>query len=75
MGHANPTTTDLVDIHRYAKGDHDDEMAALGARGRTDADLRRQRDSAARLVPVGPVRICPVVRRVTACEQDNLSCQ
>ena len=31
MGHANPTTTELVDTHLYAKADHDDEMAALGA--------------------------------------------
>lgn len=31
MGHANPTTTELVYTHLYAKADHDDEMAALGA--------------------------------------------
>jgi integrase len=30
MGHANPTTTELVYTHLYAKGNHDDEMAALG---------------------------------------------
>ena len=30
-GHANPTTTELVNTHLYAKADHDDEMAALGA--------------------------------------------
>jgi integrase len=31
MGHANPTTTELVYTHLYAKGNHKDEMAALGA--------------------------------------------
>jgi len=31
MGRANPTTTELVYTHLYAKADHDDEMAALGA--------------------------------------------
>ncbi len=31
MGHANPTTTELVYTHLYARADHDDEMAALGA--------------------------------------------
>ncbi|ORB53678.1 tyrosine-type recombinase/integrase [Mycobacterium persicum] len=31
MGHANPTTTELVYTHLYAKANHDDEMAALGA--------------------------------------------
>lgn len=31
MGHANPTTTELVYTHLYAKADHDDEMAPLGA--------------------------------------------
>jgi integrase len=31
MGHANPTTTELVYTHLYAKADHGDEMAALGA--------------------------------------------
>ncbi|MCA2323118.1 hypothetical protein JF732_25725 [Mycobacterium intracellulare] len=31
MGHANPTTTELVYTHLYTKADHDDEMAALGA--------------------------------------------
>lgn len=31
MGHANPTTTELVYTHLYAKADHDHEMASLGA--------------------------------------------
>lgn len=31
MGHPNPTTTELVRTHLYAKANHDDEMAALGA--------------------------------------------
>lgn len=31
MGHANPTTTELVYTHLYAKANHDEEMAALGA--------------------------------------------
>jgi hypothetical protein len=31
MGHANPTTTELVYTHPYVKANHDDEMAALGA--------------------------------------------
>jgi integrase len=31
MGHANPTTTELVYTHLYEKADHADEMAALGA--------------------------------------------
>lgn len=31
MGHANPTTTELVYTHLDAKADHDDEVAALGA--------------------------------------------
>jgi integrase len=31
MGHANPTTTELVYTHLYAKDDHAEEMAALGA--------------------------------------------
>lgn len=31
MGHANPTTTELVYTHLHSKADHDDEMAALQA--------------------------------------------
>ncbi|MGE2717894.1 tyrosine-type recombinase/integrase [Mycolicibacterium litorale] len=31
IGHAHPTTTELVYTHLYAKADHDDEMAAPGA--------------------------------------------
>ena len=31
MGHANPTTTELVYTHLYAKANSDNEMAALGA--------------------------------------------
>lgn len=31
MGHANPTRTELVYTHLYAKADHDDQVAALGA--------------------------------------------
>lgn len=31
MGHANPTTTELIYTHIYKKPDHSDEMMALGA--------------------------------------------
>lgn len=31
MGHASPTTTELIYTHVYKKPDHSDEMAALGA--------------------------------------------
>ena len=57
IGHANPTTTELVYTHLYAKAEHDDEMAALGALAATPKISRRQRDTAAWLTSRDALRV------------------
>jgi len=49
MGHANVRTTLDVYVHLFPDDDATEDMAALGALARAEADLRRKRCAAARL--------------------------